>query len=318
MTIAANPPGASDVRPGRLDEATLKGNFADLHPLLTPTRRGSRPSAAISASTRPASRPARPRSTFRCSFARSPPATARARRRRFSMPTSWAACARASARPRRSARKPACARRRRAKPVVIGLIAALRDRCARSRTGNRLTPRRADRQAGRDRRRGAGGVGLRARARRRRRREHDLRAAREGGRPQRIRHRRLQDRRRFRGAGSRVHSLDRRHRGQARPGARPRRQARRSAARLRRGVPRRGPRRDQQARIAEGDRTRQRDRRGRLHRRAAAGEGSVHAAGRPARRGDRRRHDGDRRRRAIEEARRRDRDHRLSARAASR
>jgi dihydropyrimidine dehydrogenase (NAD+) subunit PreT len=36
MTIAANPPGASDVRPGRLDEATLKGNFADLHPLLTP------------------------------------------------------------------------------------------------------------------------------------------------------------------------------------------------------------------------------------------------------------------------------------------
>src|ERR1700734_1897757 len=36
MTIAANPPGASDVRPGRLDEGTLKGNFADLHPLLTP------------------------------------------------------------------------------------------------------------------------------------------------------------------------------------------------------------------------------------------------------------------------------------------
>jgi glutamate synthase (NADPH/NADH) small chain len=36
MTIAANPPGAPDVRPGRLDEATLKGNFADLHPLLTP------------------------------------------------------------------------------------------------------------------------------------------------------------------------------------------------------------------------------------------------------------------------------------------
>jgi dihydropyrimidine dehydrogenase (NAD+) subunit PreT len=36
MTIAANPPGASDVRPGRLDEGALKGNFADLHPLLTP------------------------------------------------------------------------------------------------------------------------------------------------------------------------------------------------------------------------------------------------------------------------------------------
>jgi dihydropyrimidine dehydrogenase (NAD+) subunit PreT len=35
MTIAANPPGASDVGPGRLDEATLKSNFADLHPMLT-------------------------------------------------------------------------------------------------------------------------------------------------------------------------------------------------------------------------------------------------------------------------------------------
>src|SRR5258708_18243452 len=35
MTIGANPPGASDIRPGRLDEATLRGNFADLHPLLT-------------------------------------------------------------------------------------------------------------------------------------------------------------------------------------------------------------------------------------------------------------------------------------------
>jgi dihydropyrimidine dehydrogenase (NAD+) subunit PreT len=35
MTIAANPPGASDIRPGRLDSATLNANFADLHPALT-------------------------------------------------------------------------------------------------------------------------------------------------------------------------------------------------------------------------------------------------------------------------------------------
>jgi dihydropyrimidine dehydrogenase (NAD+) subunit PreT len=35
MTIAANPPGASDVRPGRLDSETLKANFADLHAPLT-------------------------------------------------------------------------------------------------------------------------------------------------------------------------------------------------------------------------------------------------------------------------------------------
>jgi dihydropyrimidine dehydrogenase (NAD+) subunit PreT len=35
MTIAANPPGASDIRSGRLDGATLTANFADLHPALT-------------------------------------------------------------------------------------------------------------------------------------------------------------------------------------------------------------------------------------------------------------------------------------------
>ena len=35
MTIAANPPAASDIRPGRLDGETLKDNFADLHPPLT-------------------------------------------------------------------------------------------------------------------------------------------------------------------------------------------------------------------------------------------------------------------------------------------
>jgi glutamate synthase (NADPH/NADH) small chain len=35
MTPAANPPEVSDVRPGRLDEATLKANFADLNPPLS-------------------------------------------------------------------------------------------------------------------------------------------------------------------------------------------------------------------------------------------------------------------------------------------
>ena len=35
MTIAANPPGASDIRSGRLDGAMLEANFADLHPVLT-------------------------------------------------------------------------------------------------------------------------------------------------------------------------------------------------------------------------------------------------------------------------------------------
>ena len=36
MTILANPPGTSDIRSGRLGGATLKANFADLHPPLTP------------------------------------------------------------------------------------------------------------------------------------------------------------------------------------------------------------------------------------------------------------------------------------------
>ncbi len=36
MTIAAHPPGLSDVAPGRLDRATIEANFADLHPPLTP------------------------------------------------------------------------------------------------------------------------------------------------------------------------------------------------------------------------------------------------------------------------------------------
>ena len=35
MTIAAHPPGLSDIAAGRLDEASIKANFADLHPPLT-------------------------------------------------------------------------------------------------------------------------------------------------------------------------------------------------------------------------------------------------------------------------------------------
>ncbi len=36
MTIAAGPPGLSDVSPGRLDGPSLKANFSDLHPAFTP------------------------------------------------------------------------------------------------------------------------------------------------------------------------------------------------------------------------------------------------------------------------------------------
>ena len=145
-------------------------------------------------------------------------------------------------------------------------IAALRDRSRRSRPGNR--PMRAGRRPASGWRSSA--RGLRAWLARMSLAiagvdSDDLRTAREGGRPQRIRHRRLQDGRRFRRPGGRFHSLDRRHRDSARAGARPRRQARRPAARLRRGLPRHGPRLDQQARLAAGDRTRERDRRCRLY-----------------------------------------------------
>ena len=54
----------------------------------------------------------------------------------------------------------------------------------------------------------------------------------EARRPQRIWHRRLQGGRRFRRQGSRLHPVDRRHRGSARRRARQGRQARRPAPRL--------------------------------------------------------------------------------------
>ena len=60
----------------------------------------------------------------------------------------------------------------------------------------------------------------------------DFRTAREAGRPQRIRHRRLQDPGRLRAKGSRFHPVDRRHRGEARRRARPRRRSGVVAARL--------------------------------------------------------------------------------------
>ena len=65
---------------------------------------------------------------------------------------------------------------------------------------------------------------------------------------------------------------------------------------------------------AEGDRPGWRRGRRGLHRGTAPGEGSRDPAGRPPRRRDRRRHDGDRRGSAGQAARRRGSDHRLSPR----
>ena len=123
MTISTGPAANSDIAPGRLDDETLKANFADLHPPLDAARGQGRGRALLfllrravpeglsdldrHSAVHPPDRHRQPRS---------------APRRRSSTPTSWAACARASARPRRCARKPACARQPRASRSRIGLL----------------------------------------------------------------------------------------------------------------------------------------------------------------------------------------------------
>jgi hypothetical protein len=66
------------IAPGRLQPEDYARNFGDLYPPYDATRRRWRRTAAISATTRPASRPAPRRSTSRCSSARSRRATPRA------------------------------------------------------------------------------------------------------------------------------------------------------------------------------------------------------------------------------------------------
>ena len=120
--------------------------------------------------------------------------------------TSWAACAPASARPRRCARRPACARSPRASRSQIGrlqryatdaLMAEGKPALSRAPppTGKRVAVV------------GAGPAGL-ACAHRLAMHGHDVtifEARPKAGRPQRIRHRRLQDGRRFRAGRSRLH-----------------------------------------------------------------------------------------------------------------
>ena len=163
MTIAANPPGASDIRSGRLDGETLKDNFADLHRAVDPTRRGSRPSAAISATTRPASRPARPRSTFPL-FIRQIAAGNRAGAAKtiFDANIMGGMCARVC--PTETLCEEACVREAaEGKPVEIGRLQRYATDATDRDRANRLTARRTDRQAGGGRRRRARGARLRAR-----------------------------------------------------------------------------------------------------------------------------------------------------------
>ena len=189
--------------------------------------------------------------------------------------------------------------------------------CHRLADGARImrapfTPRRADRAADRGGRRRTGRACLRARAGAAWPRRHDFRSAAEARRAERIRHRRLQGRRRFRAARGRLHSGDRRHQHRVRQGARPRHHAGCAAARFRCGVP--GARPGRRARLwACGRNHAGRARRHRLHCRIAPGaEGS--GGGRPARRGDRRRQHRDRRGNAGAAAGGGGRDDRLSPR----
>ena len=229
--------------------------------------------------------------------------------------TSSAACAPASARPRRCARKPACARSPRASrsgsascsatpptSLMRGRRAPLRARAARPASASPSSA--AARPAS---------PAPIACAMLRPRRRH-LRRAAEGRRPQRIRHRRLQGSRRLRRSARSISSC--------RSAASTSRPARRSAATSRSancartstpsssaiglggvnalGLCRRGH--------APASRTRS------TTSPSSPGEGSRHAAGRPPRRGGRRRHDRHRHRHPVEAARRRGRHHRLPPR----
>ena len=151
-------------------------------------------------------RPARPPSTSRSSSARSRPATTSARPRPSSTPTSSAACAPASARPRRCARKPACARHAEGKPVKIGLLQrhATDTLLAAGKQPFERGPATGKRVAVV----GGGPAGLSC-AHKLAELGHDvtrLRGPRQARRPQRVRHRRLQDDGRLRPARGRTSS----------------------------------------------------------------------------------------------------------------
>ena len=169
-------------------------------------RRWSRRTAAISATTRPASRPARPASTFRCSSARSPPTTRSARRATILEQNIFGGmCARVC--PTETLCEEACVREAaEGKPVAIGELQRYATDAMMETGKHPVCARGAHGQARRRRRRRAGRPRLRpSLARRRPRRRRSSSARPKDRRPQRIRHRRLQDAGRLRRARGRVH-----------------------------------------------------------------------------------------------------------------
>ena len=146
--------------------ADYAANFADLHPALRRARgAGGRRPLLFLPRRALHRRPVRPRSTFRCSSARSRPASRWRRRQGRSSAQNilGGMCARVC--PTETLCEEACVREAaEGKPVEIGRLQ--RYATDRGDGGGRasLHPRRADRQAGGGGRRRAGGAGLRASA----------------------------------------------------------------------------------------------------------------------------------------------------------
>ena len=265
---------APDIAPGRLPAEALRAQLRRPAPAAEPAR-GARRRRALPVLLRRALRPGLP--DLDRHPAVHPPdrhrQSARAPPRRSSMPTSWAACAPGSARPRPCARRSASARSPRASRSRSAACSATPPtRC--SRRGRQLY-----RQGAATGRKvavvGAGPAGLACAHKLATPgpRRHPVRGARQAGRPQRIRHRRLQDGGRLRAGRGRLHPGRRRHRAAHGRPARPRRHPGRPAPRLRRGVPGPGPGCRERAGHRRG-RARRRDGRGGLHRRPAPGGGS--------------------------------------------
>ena len=209
----------------------------------------------------------------------------------------------------------ACVRKRReGKPVRSGCCSGTPPTGCSSNDDSAVSARAGDRQARRRGRRRPGRAVLRAPPGHARASTSTVfEAQAEARRPERVRHRRLQDAARLRAARGRLHPRHRRHRSAYRAGARPRRRAgaccgattTRCSSASAWPAPRPGLRRRRPGR--------RRGRR-RVHRALRQAARAVEAAGRPRRRRDRRRHDRHRHRGAGEAPRRRGGDHRLPAR----
>ncbi len=220
MTIAAHPPGISDVAPGRLSEGAIEANFADLHPPLTRHEARVEAERCYFCFDAPCQK-ACPTSIDIPLFIRQIAADNRdgAARTIFDANIMGGMCARVC--PTETLCEEACVREAaEGKPVTIGLLQRYATDPMIADRQIALCARRADRQTGRHYRRRACRPRLRACARHRRRRGDHLRGAAESRRPERIRYRRLQGGRRLRREGSRLHPVDRRHRGSARGRAR--------------------------------------------------------------------------------------------------